>query len=294
MKITDFLAEKRMPLQALASFISNIHIKNFLTAEIYTGKGKFACLPGLNCYSCPAASGSCPIGAVQAVIGSSKYNFSYYVFGILILLSVTFARFICGFMCPFGLFQELLYKIPTKKFSSKKFKPLRYLKYVILLFMVILLPMLVRNEFGMSDPFFCKYLCPQGVMEGAIPLAIVNPSIRAAFGKLFGLKFTILLITIITSVLFFRPFCKWICPLGAFYALFNKISIFNMKFDEDRCIACGKCEKACLMDIDVREDANQAECIRCGMCIKACPVDALNYNCDIIKYRKEKLSKEKI
>ena len=138
------------------------------------------CVPGLNCYSCPGAAGACPIGAFQAVVGSSKFSFSYYITGILILLGVLLGRFICGFLCPFGWFQELLHKIPTKKFSTKRLKPLTYLKYVILVVMVFLLPVLVVNEAGMGDPFFCKYLCPQGVLEGAIPLSPVNSSTRAA------------------------------------------------------------------------------------------------------------------
>ena len=130
------------------------------------------CVPGLNCYSCPAATGACPIGAFQAVVGSSKFKFTYYITGFFILLGVLLGRFICGFLCPFGWFQDLLHKIPGKKFSTAKMKPLRYLKYVILVVFVILLPAFVTNSLGMGDPFFCKYICPQGVLEGALPLVI--------------------------------------------------------------------------------------------------------------------------
>ena len=232
-------------------------------------------MPGLNCYSCPAASGACPIGAFQAVVGSSKFSFSYYITGFLILLGVMLGRFICGFLCPFGWFQELLHKIPTKKFSTKKLKPLRYLKYAVLLVMVFLLPAFLVNDVGMGDPFFCKYLCPQGVLEGAIPLALANSGIRAALGSLFTWKFSILLAVIVLSVLFYRPFCKWLCPLGAFYALFNRVSLFQMKVDKNKCVSCGKCTRACKMDVDVTKTPNHTECIRCGMCIRACPTNAI-------------------
>lgn len=294
MKFTKFLTAKRVLLQGLASLLSNLHLKNFLTGQIYTGKTKVACLPGLNCYSCPGAAGACPIGALQSVIGSSKFKFSYYVVGILIFFSVTLARFICGFMCPFGLFQELVYKIPSKKFSTERLKILTYLKYIILLVMVIALPLLITNSLGMGNPYFCKYICPQGVLEGAIPLSILNPSIRAGLGKLFSLKFMILLVTILLSIFTFRPFCKWICPLGAIYGLFNKIALVNLNFDRDKCISCGKCKKACKMDIDVRKDQNSPECIRCGMCIDSCPVDALCYNCDLVKKKEKEIIKEQI
>ena len=193
------------------------------------------------------------------------------------MFGVLLGRFICGFLCPFGWFQELLHKIPSKKLSTKKVKPLRYLKYVVLAVMVVLLPILAVNDLGMSDPFFCKYLCPQGVLEGAIPLALANSGIRAALGKLFTWKAFILLTVVVTSVFFYRPFCKWLCPLGAFYALFNRVSLFQMKVDTDKCVSCGACAKACKMDVDITKNANHSECIRCGMCMKACPKDAIRY-----------------
>ncbi len=234
-------------------------------------------MPGLNCYSCPAASGACPIGSFQAVVGSSKFRFSYYITGFLILLGVLLGRVICGFLCPFGWFQELLHKIPTKKLSTKKLKPLTYLKYVVLLVMVVLLPVLVTNQLGMGDPFFCKYLCPQGVLEGAIPLSLANSGIRSALGSLFTWKFIVLLMVIVLSIVFYRPFCKWLCPLGAFYALLNKVSLFQMQVDQSKCVSCGKCAKVCKMDVDVTKSPNHTECIRCGMCIRACPTDAVSF-----------------
>ena len=234
-------------------------------------------MPGLNCYSCPAASGACPIGAFQAVVGSSKFNFSYYITGFLILLGVLLGRFICGFLCPFGWFQELLHKIPTKKLSTKKLKPLTYLKYAVLLVMVFLLPAFLVNDVGMGDPFFCKYLCPQGVLQGAIPLSLANSGIRAALGSLFTWKFSILLAVIVLSVVFYRPFCKWLCPLGAFYALFNRVSLFQIKVDKNKCISCGKCAGACKMDVDVTKAPNHTECIRCGMCVRACSTSAVSF-----------------
>ena len=247
--ISHLLARWRGWIQAGAALLTNLHLPNFFKGSLYQGAGKTVCVPGLNCYSCPAASGACPIGSFQAVVGSSKFRFSYYITGFLILLGVLLGRFICGFLCPFGWFQELLHKIPTKKLSTKKLKPLTYL----------------------------KYLCPQGVLEGAIPLSLANSGIRAALGKLFTWKFSILLSVIVLSVVFYRPFCKWLCPLGAFYALFNRVSLFQMKVDENKCISCGKCARACKMDVDVTKTPNHTECIRCGMCVSACPTGAVSF-----------------
>lgn len=203
-------------------------------------------------------------------------------------MGVLLGRFICGFLCPFGWFQDLLHKIPGKKFSTARLKPLRYVKYIILIVFVILLPALVTNSLGMGDPFFCKYICPQGVLEGALPLSITNAGIRSALGKLFTFKFSILTIVIILSILFYRPFCKWICPLGAIYSLFNKISFLKINVDNNKCVGCQKCSKVCKMDVNVVESPNHPECIRCGECIKACPTDALCYKYGFITKSTEK------
>ena len=193
------------------------------------------------------------------------------------MLGVLLGRFICGFLCPFGWFQELLHKIPTRKLSTKKLKYLTWIKYVVLLVAVFLLPALAVNDVGMGEPFFCKYICPQGVLEGAIPLSVVNPGIRSALGALFTWKFSILLVVIVLSVVFYRPFCKWLCPLGAFYALLNKVSLFQMKVDKSKCVTCGKCAEACKMAVDVTKTPNHTECIRCGMCVRACPANAVHF-----------------
>lgn len=269
---------KRWKIQAAATLLTNAHITGFFTGKIYKGNLKGICVPGLNCYSCPGAIGSCPIGSLQAVIGSSKFNFSYYIVGILILFGVLFGRLVCGFLCPFGWFQELLHKIPSKKFSTKKFAVLTRLKYLILMVFVIILPMTILNEVGMGDPWFCKWICPAGILEGAIPLSLTDSGIRAALGALFTWKSCLLAGIITLSVFFYRPFCKWICPLGAFYALFNKLSFYKFSVDKDKCNGCTTCSKVCKMDVAVYETPNHSECIRCGDCIRACPRSAICKN----------------
>ena len=148
---------------------------------------------------------------------------------------------------------------------------------MILFVFVIFLPIFITNSIGMGDPFFCKYICPQGVLEGAIPLSLGNTAIRSALGKLFSFKLIILIMVILLSILFYRPFCKWICPLGAIYSLFNKISFLSIKVEDDKCVGCHQCTKVCKMDVDVIKSPNHSECIRCGACMKACPKDAIHY-----------------
>lgn len=265
----------RWKIQLLATLASNPFILNFFKGKLYRGSLKGGCVPGLNCYSCPAAASSCPIGSLQAVIGSPNYHISYYVLGILLFFGAILGRVVCGFLCPFGWFQELLHKLPGKKFSTHSLHILTYLKYLVLAVFVVILPMTVVNEVGLGDPFFCKYICPAGILEGGISLSLANGAIRASLGALFTWKACLLLGVVVLSILFYRSFCKWLCPLGAFYALLNPISLYRLSIDPAKCTTCGLCSKICKMDVDVFRHPNHTECIRCGNCIQACPHHAI-------------------
>lgn len=184
MKIKNIKTEaKRKIIQVVAFGFSNANIQNFAGGQIYKGKWKNFCNPGLNCYSCPAATTACPIGALQAVAGSSKFDFSFYVVGFLLALGVVFGRAICGFLCPFGLIQELIHKIPSPKVKLPR--PFRYLKYVILIGFVIIAP-IAFTEFGTGAPVFCEWICPAGTLEAGIPLLATQPMLQSLIGFLFS------------------------------------------------------------------------------------------------------------
>lgn len=268
----------RHAFQSLWFLITNSYVEGFKTGKIYGGNLKKICVPGMNCYSCPGAKGSCPIGSLQAVIGNANFKFSYYIVGFLFFIGALMGRFVCGWLCPFGLIQDLLYKIPFfKKIKTFKYdKYLRKLKYFILLIFIIILPMFVVDILGQGSPYFCKLICPIGMLEGGIPLVLLNKSMRGAIGFLYYWKGTILILTILLSIMIYRPFCKYICPLGAIYSFFNPISIFKYRLDKDKCISCGRCKKVCQMNVDPTKNCNHKECIRCARCKNACPVDAIS------------------
>jgi polyferredoxin len=265
---------RRKLIQVAAFGFTNSHIGNFIGGKLYKGPWKQFCNPGLNCYSCPAASLACPIGALQAVGGSMEFQFSFYVVGLLLATGVLLGRFVCGFLCPFGLFQELLHKIPFPK--VKLWKGFLFIKYFILIVFVILLPIAVTNYMGIGKPAFCQFICPAGTLEGGIPLLSTHPELRQTIGSLFSLKMTILLLTILGCLFVYRFFCKTLCPLGAIYGLLNKISIYHLEVNKHQCIGCGKCSKVCKMDVDPLKNPNSAECIRCGECATACPSSAIH------------------
>ena len=267
----------RKAVQASWAILSNSYLVGFFEGKIYTGELKSVCLPGLNCYSCPGSIASCPIGSLQAVLGSSAYKFSFYLAGFFLILGTLFGRLICGFLCPFGLIQELLHKIPfPKKIKTFRFdRFLRYFKFLILLVFVILLPLFVVDVVGGGAPWFCKWICPAGTLEGGIPLVLTNPTLQSALGFLFTWKIAILAVTILLSIIIYRPFCKYICPLGAIYALFNKISVYRYWHQESKCTNCMQCKETCPMQINPRSQCNHPECIRCGTCKKNCKTGAI-------------------
>lgn len=235
----------------------------------------------MNCYSCPGALGSCPIGSLQAVIGSYNFKFAFYVAGFLVFIGALIGRFVCGWLCPFGLLQDLLHKIPFPK-KIRTFrgdKLLRKLKYVILIVFVILLPLFLVDVIGQGSPYFCKLICPVGTLEGGIPLVLLNKALHRTVGWLYAWKNVLLAVTVFLSIVIYRPFCKYICPLGAIYSVFNHISVFKYRVDENLCTHCGACAKACKMQLDPSETPNHPECIRCGQCKKVCPNGALSCGC---------------
>ncbi len=268
----------RHTVQALWALLTNSYLVGFAQGKIYKGPLKNLCVPGLNCYSCPGAVGSCPIGSLQAVIGSRDFKFAFYVAGFLVFVGALIGRFVCGWLCPFGLIQDLLQKIPFPK-KIKTFrgdKLLRRLKYVILAVFVILLPLYLVDIIGQGSPYFCKLICPAGTLEGGLPLVLLNESVRSTVGWLYAWKNVLLAATVILSILIYRPFCKYICPLGAVYSVFNPISVFKYRVDDSKCISCGACSRVCRMQIDPTKTPNSLECIRCGRCKNVCPTGAIS------------------
>ena len=276
MKLKRLIPTKRRLIQLYAALLTNANLKGFVNGQIYQGPVKNACVPGLNCYSCPAAAGSCPLGSLQNALAASGKRTPYYIFGIILLYGIILGRTICGFLCPFGLIQDLLFKIKTPKLrKSRVTKVFSLLKYVILVLLVVVLPLIYAFK-DTPLPAFCKYICPAGTLGGAIGLLInsANDGLYAMLGPLFTWKFVLLVIFIAACVFIYRFFCRFFCPLGALYGLFNKISILGIRLEKPKCTDCGRCISTCKMDITTVGDK---ECISCGECVSVCPTKAIEY-----------------
>lgn len=267
----------RLIVQVCFAALSNGYVQGFAEGRIFTGPTKAICMPGLNCYSCPGALGACPLGSLQATLGSRQYRFAFYVVGFLMIVGALAGRLVCGWLCPFGLIQDLLYKIPfVKRWKTLPAdNVLKWLKYVLLAVLVILLPLFAVDIVGQGKPWFCAYVCPAGTLEAGLPLVLLDKGLRAVVGWLYAWKVFILIGILLLSVLVYRPFCRYLCPLGAIYGLFNPVSLYRYTVDKKACTQCGACQKACKFNIRVYENPNSIDCIRCGDCKRACPHSAI-------------------
>ena len=267
----------RLTIQLLFTILTNGYLYGFLSGKICQGRSKYACVPGLNCYSCPGAVASCPIGALQALLNQNGFQIPFGVLGFFFLFGSLLGRTVCGWLCPFGLVQDLLHRIPV--FQKCKRLPfhriLIYGKYAVLLFLVCIGSMFLFGGFA-RIPAFCKYLCPSGTLLGALPLLSANGLLRSQIGGLFFWKLGILIVILVLSVKIFRPFCQYLCPLGAIYGWFNRFSLVQIHWEEEACISCGACQKACPVDLSAHEISRSPECIRCGRCVSACPARCLH------------------
>ena len=265
---------KRRIVQLFSLIVTNSYFTSIPTASFYQGTLKGACVPILNCYACPLAWGSCPIGTLQHFI--IVRAFPFYLIGILGLIGLATGRWACGWLCPFGWFQEFIYKLKVPKFSAPDW--LRHMKYVVL---VLLVGVVTWVTF---EPWFCKF-CPAGTLEAGLPwLAWAARGSDYAEGmsfatQVFALKIVMLVALVALAAMMRRPFCRFVCPLGALLGLMNKISLLQLDFDLDtcaiayaqgsdleNCAKCQHCSKNCPMGLKVPEQIGSVDCIRCMNC----------------------------
>ena len=271
----DHRPTTRRLVQLYAAVLYNAHLKGFVEGKIYTGPLKAVCAPGLNCYSCPGAVAACPLGALQNALASSASRPAFYVVGMLMLFGLALGRVICGWLCPFGLIQELLYRVPTPKLKKNRVtRTLCWFKYVALAVFVVLIPLIYAFR-RYPLPAFCKYICPAGTLEGAVGLLSnpVNADLFGMLGVLFTQKFIIMVVILSACVFVYRAFCRFVCPLGAIYGLFARIALVGMRVDESSCTGCGACVRACPTDI---RRVGDHECVHCGLCMNVCPEKAIS------------------
>lgn len=268
---------KRRLIQLYTALLVNCNVKGFFTGTISEAPTKGLCVPGMNCYSCPGAIGACPMGTLQNSYAKSNKSMLFYVLGIIGLFGIMLGRFLCGYLCPFGFIQDLLYMIKTPKIRKGKVtRILSYLKYIMFGFLAVVAPIIAAIVVHETQPVFCKLICPVGTFEGSIYIVFHpnNADLIPGLTGTFAIKLVVAIIVIGLCIFIARPFCRFLCPMGAVLSLFNGISVFGVHVNSDKCVSCGKCITTCKYDI---KHPGDRECISCGECIKGCPTNAIYY-----------------
>ncbi len=188
--------------------------------------------------------------------------------GFFITIGAMFGRAVCGWACPFGLFQDLLAGLgPRRKLArSNRWARMRY---------VVLVGLVAIGALATGSPIFCK-LCPAGTLGAGIPQVILRPSLRRMIGPLYWVKIGLLVALVLAALFVKRPFCRFLCPLGAVYSPFNRVSLMRMRVDYSACTKCNACKHVCPVDIAIYEDPDSDACIRCLECTR-CPAVSVSY-----------------
>ena len=261
--------------------ITQVCVTLFYNANLVTGPfgkymdlpGQDACVPGYNCMHCRYSLSGCPLGTMQRTLKDRHPYFSVELWGILIFFGFLIGRMVCGWGCPIGAMQGLLHKIPSPKIKKSTFTyKLTYLKYVMLIVFVIGVPLVLSMVNGRGISFYCEYLCPVLFLQSRGLTALVTGNLGRLGDMFSSHRFYLSLALVLSAVVIYRPFCRFLCPLGAFYSFFNKFAVFGMKVDADKCIGCDACIRQCKMDC---QKVGDRECIACGKCRGVCPTKAI-------------------
>lgn len=247
----------RRVIQLGGAALSNGYLSALSSGKLYGGPLKGICVPFLSCFACPTATFSCPIGSLQHF--ATTRTLPLMLIGGIGLVGLTVGRMACGWLCPFGLLQDLMHKLPTRKIAIPR--ALSRLKYAVLALLVIAIPFLT------GDPWFSK-LCPMGTLTAGLPWVTINPGDVIApddVGGLFLLKLLILGAFLGLFVIARRPFCRSVCPMGAILGLFNRVSLTRLEVSS-KCSGCGRCQARCPVEIKVCEEPDSPECVRCLSC----------------------------
>lgn len=252
-------ARKRVLVQIGAMVAMNSYFLSFL---------KFCPTPALNCYACPLATTACPIGSFQYFLAIRRVPFA--LLGFVTAIGALVGRATCGWACPFGFIQDLLARLrPDPKRKLVRRMGPGWVRYFVLVGLV------GAGAFIVRSPIFCK-LCPAGTLEAGIPLALTKPYVRDLIGPLYWAKLGILAALVAAAVLIKRPFCRFICPLGAAYSPFNRLSRMRLSVDHTRCTNCGLCRNLCPVELEVHKDPDSDACIRCLECTR-CPAVSVGW-----------------
>ena len=252
-------------LRRSTQFISLIVFNVGITQALKTG---VPC-PGFYCYGCPWATFACPIGVYQTYAALGLFPF--YAIGLIGLFALVLGRFWCGWSCPFGTVQDLV-SWARRRGDFFTVPPVGWTGLAVLGGALV-------AAWVLADTAFCK-VCPAGSLFASVPQRIASPEF--VFGTFFYVHMITLALALVSFYFIGRFWCRYLCPLGGIFAVFNRVSFLKVKVDKDNCTDCDQCLEVCPTKIrKARDIENSHSCIRCGKCIEACPHKAIKISASL-------------
>lgn len=239
--------------------------------------------PYFFCVAGPGAWAACPVKYLEIGFMGLEHSLLIlaYLIGFFGLFTLVVGRAFCGWMCPIGFTQEVLYKLrrlvmPVLRLFKGPVEGLansigsmgpapRYYKYGILILIPLASLATGKLVFTGIDPI--------GGLTATIPALLTGN--EYTFGDLFWVKILLLVAFLLMSFAVMRAWCRFLCPLGALTSPMNKVSLLQVKREDDKCTKCNACISVCPMKIDVPTMDRDMECIMCGRCVSSCKFDAL-------------------
>ncbi len=197
------------------------------------------------------ATGTSPVTGAGAESGPAVPAVFFGVI-FMVVLAFIFGRHFCGYLCPIGALQELVYHIPLKKIVIRQKQTLTIIRLIVFLGIIA------------AAFLFSTGLIQLFGIKSFFSLAITATSL-------------VFVTVLVISLFIYRPFCRIICPTGLLFQVAAAPARLKI-YRTDACIECGKCERVCPTDESKRSDL-KSECYLCHRCIDACPVEgkALRY-----------------
>ena len=222
------------------------------------------CSPVFHCYSCPLATFACPIGVLANF--SAIHVFPFIAVGTLAVTGALLGAFVCGWVCPFGLLQDLVGKIPTRKFELPGW--LGYTRYAVLVLLVIAIP----YWYGEGHRLFSAASVPRERLKPPFPIQPAWPCRAATLVWPSATKSIICGLFVVAMLFTWRPWCTLLCPLGAIYSLSNRVSFVFLRFHPSQCNDCDRCRSLCQYHARGERRGNDLRCIRCLDCTRCSAV----------------------
>jgi len=293
----------RRIVQIIAFLLINYVILELIfTVNLIGLEGLMKTLPILNSPRNPLSTGAGILEYIFYFI--SEGILPIFLIGVLIIIIIFTGRFFCGWICPIGTIQDACTAIPTRKrtFKISTNKSLLRIKYIIIIFLIILLiplPFIKAMNVGFYDvyrdnigDFGLKPLSYFSLSEYIFvffPNLVMEIFQTSSLGPIFSnlLVFIIsifYLILIVLSIWYPRIYCRYFCPFGAVAAKISEYSLLKLSRSPVRCVGradCGICEKVCPKQIRMLEEpfeffTGKGECNYCLKCKESCPYKAIN------------------